>query len=208
MVASEKSTVIASQPSIVVALANEVVSGIVKPAFHAKLLGADSVGGSKRCTVQHQTRPAVFRDKKRAFHSLRGAGANVQQMLVAVGPHAILYSVETVGLSDTALHNTRASFATTAAAKASGKNIEFTLYVMDGPSGTSEPAFDSYVNPAKFWALAVWESWFSTSELDETLQLARKRINNCKGSMWSVVAATHKARCVGHGTATNASRSQ
>ncbi len=100
-VSEKRSTVISSQPSIAVVISEAVEPCIVKPTFHAKLLGADTVGGSRRCTLQHQTRLAVLRVKERAVHALRDAGANVQQMVRAVPPPAILYYVETISLSDT-----------------------------------------------------------------------------------------------------------
>ena len=56
IVSKEKSTVVASKPSVAVAIALKVNGGVVKAARHATVLGADAVGGSKRCTYQ-----AIFR---------------------------------------------------------------------------------------------------------------------------------------------------
>ena len=51
-VSKTKSVVVASLPSAAVAISQGIVSGKLHPAFHAKGLGADIVGGSRRCTVQ------------------------------------------------------------------------------------------------------------------------------------------------------------
>ena len=45
-VSRKKSNVIASSPAIAVAIAQRVDNHVVKPAFHAKLLGGDLVGGA------------------------------------------------------------------------------------------------------------------------------------------------------------------
>ena len=46
-VSKQKSNVVASKPAIGLAIANKVVDNIVKAAAHAKILGADTVGGAK-----------------------------------------------------------------------------------------------------------------------------------------------------------------
>ena len=45
-VSTEKSTVVANVPSIALAVAEEVADGTVKAASHAKIMGADMVGGA------------------------------------------------------------------------------------------------------------------------------------------------------------------
>ena len=55
-VSKQKSNVVASKPAIGLAIANKVVDNIVKAAAHAKILGADTVGGAKRCTYQLRSR--------------------------------------------------------------------------------------------------------------------------------------------------------
>ena len=52
----EKSTVVANTPSLALAIAERVADGTVKAANHAKILGADMVGESKRCTFQFRSR--------------------------------------------------------------------------------------------------------------------------------------------------------
>ena len=96
-------------------------------------------------------------------------------MVRAAAPPAILYSVDTIGLSDTALKKSRVSVASAAAANAGGKNVDLTFYVLDGPAGTLDPAFDVHVNPAKFWALAIWEGWFGIDEMEQALAEAKAR---------------------------------
>ena len=104
-VSKKKSNVVASTPSVAVAIALEVTNAAVKPAFHAKLLCSDLVGGAKRSTQQHQTRLVAFRCMRPQFLALRNAGADVQQMARAAGAPMFLYSNENYGLSETALHS-------------------------------------------------------------------------------------------------------
>jgi len=77
-VSKKKSNVVASTPSVAVAIALEVTNAAVKPAFHAKLLGSDLAGGAKRSTQQHHTRLGAFRCMRPQFLALRNAGADVK----------------------------------------------------------------------------------------------------------------------------------
>ena len=79
-VSRNKSNVVASSPAIAVAISQGVKNNVVKPAFHAKLLGCDFVGGARRSTIQFQVRHGVFRCMRPQFLALRNAGVEVQQM--------------------------------------------------------------------------------------------------------------------------------
>ena len=59
-VSEKKAAVAASKPAIAVAIANLVVPKLVRPVLHAKLLGSNTVGGTRRCTNQHRNRLNVF----------------------------------------------------------------------------------------------------------------------------------------------------
>ena len=148
-VSKEKSNVVSNKVSLAVAVAERVVDKIVKAAAHAKILGADTVGGSRRCTFQLRTRLWNFKTKVNRFIALREAGADVVQMVRAVAAPSILYSVESIGISCSALHAVRATAATASAAKAGGKNIDLVWATLDGASGTADPAFDAYTGPVK-----------------------------------------------------------
>ena len=56
----EKSTVVASKPSLALAVEDRVVDKTVKAASHAKVLGTDVVGGARRCTYQLRARMWQF----------------------------------------------------------------------------------------------------------------------------------------------------
>jgi hypothetical protein len=118
------------------------------------------------------------------FHVMRSAGVNSKQMVRAAGSPAMLYGVEVIGLSDTALQTTRSRIAAAAAPQAGGKNPDLTLYAMDGSSGSLDPAFDSHLMPLKHWALAWWEAWFEPEVLDEAFQVAGLRLATASGSPW------------------------
>ena len=166
-VSAKKSKVLASKVSIAVAVTRGVKSGKVSPSVHAKLLGTDSVGGGRRSTGAFQQRLHKFVEAIPRIKSLRKVGVNSVQMVRSIGPPAILYGCETMGVSDSALSTTRSKVAVAAAPHAGGKNPDLTLLVLDGSSGTLDPAFDAHIGPVKYWALAWWESWFDSSWLSE-----------------------------------------
>ena len=60
-VSRKKSTVVASLPSVAVAIATNVNDGAVKAADHAKLLGSDFVVGARRSMVQFTVRHQTFK---------------------------------------------------------------------------------------------------------------------------------------------------
>ena len=110
------------------------------------------------------------------------------QMTRAAGTPIFLYSNENVGLSDTALHASRSSVASASSSATCGKQLDVALHVLDGASGKLDPAFPAHEGPIKYWALAVWEAWFSVHELQIALDQAKKKINGARGSCWAVVS--------------------
>ena len=70
-VSRKKSTVVASKPSVALAVAERIENGVVKAASHAKILGADTVGGTRRCTFQFRSRIWQFLGKVPRFGALR-----------------------------------------------------------------------------------------------------------------------------------------
>ena len=153
-VPKEKSTVVASKPSLALAVADRVVDKTVKVASHAKVLGTDVVGGVRRCTYQLRARMWQFAGKVPRFGALREVGADVNQMVRAVASPSILYSVECIGISCAELQAVRSNAATASSAKAGGKNVDVVWAVIGGASGNADPAFEARCGPAKYWALA------------------------------------------------------
>ena len=62
-----------------------------------------------------------------------------------------------------------------------------TFFAIDGQYGTLDPAFDAHTLPTKQWAQAIWDNTYSQTELSQAIRLARLKINNAKGSPWTVV---------------------
>ena len=96
-VSRKKSHVVASALAIAVAIAQRVKGQVVKPAFHAKLLGGDLVGGAKLLTVEHQKRLRISSAMRPQFRAIRVARVEVQQVARATGTPAFLYSNENFG---------------------------------------------------------------------------------------------------------------
>ena len=192
-VSKTKSVVISSLPSVGTAIVDAVSSRVLKAVSHTKLLGADHAGGAKRSTLHQRQRLTAFNDMRDAFLSLRTVGADVHQMTRAVGPAKTMYSVEHYGMADTALKDNRASMAASASSDTAGRDIDTRLHIIDGPHGTLDTAFDAHALPAKYWALAVWQAWFPVPQLEEAVALARKRIDNCNISAWTIVSGPTSA---------------
>ncbi len=152
-VSKEKSNTVSEKPGRVAAIAQQVVDGVVKAANHAKILGADTVGGAKRCTYQPRIRLWQFKGKVARFHSLREVGADVVQMVRAVAAPSMLYAVECIGISCTALQRVRGVVVTACFATVGGKDVDLVWALIDGASGTADPTFDAHNGPIKYWAL-------------------------------------------------------
>ena len=113
---------------------------MVKAACHAKILGADTVGGAKRCTYQFRSRILQFLGKVPRFGALREVGANVHQMVRAVAAPSMLYAIECIGISCAALQNVRVAAAAACSTKSGGKNVDLIWASTDGAHGTADPA--------------------------------------------------------------------
>ena len=87
--------------------------------------------------------------------ALKTAGADVAQMARAAGTPMFLYSNENLGLSDTALQQSRTSVASVGSNATFGKQPDIALYIIDGANGKLDPAFQAHGGPFKYWALAV-----------------------------------------------------
>ncbi len=175
-------------PSVAVAIAEQVKNEVIKPAFHAKLLGSDFVGGARRSTIQFQVRHQTFKCMRLQFLALKTAGADVAQMARAAGTPKFLYSNENFGLSDTALQQSRTSVASAGSNATFGKQPDIALYIIDGANGKLDPAFQAHEGPFKYWALAVWESWFTIDALQVALAQSKVKVASAKGSVRAVVA--------------------
>jgi hypothetical protein len=155
-VSAKKIKIVSSRPKLARIAVACMLTKKARAASHAKLLGTGVVGGKRRSTRVMKTRLHEFSKNIARFHAMRTAKLNVKQMVRAAGTPALLYGVEVVGLSDTALATTRSRVACAAAPQAGGKNPDLTLYALDGSTGTLDPAFDSHILPIKYWAMAWW----------------------------------------------------
>ena len=114
-------------------------------------------------------------------------GGNAALMVRTAGVPAIMYGCETMGLSDSCLHEARCKVASAAAPNAGGKNHLLTLLAIDGQYGTLDPAFDAHVGPIKHWALAVWDKWFPITHMQMTHERARHKLAGVRSSWWASV---------------------
>ena len=166
-VSGSKSKILAGRPALAEAVRSGITSKKVSVASHAKLLGADSVGGPKRSTAVAQQRLEDFTAIIPRLQSLRRLGVNSRQMVRAAGPPAILYGCEIMGVCDSVLNIIRSRVARAASPQAGGKSPDLVLFTLDGTCGTLDPAFMAHCEPLKMWATAWWEGWFAPDMLNE-----------------------------------------
>ncbi len=185
-VSGTESKVLAGRSALAEAVANNLESKKVSVTRHAKLLGTDSVGGRRRSTAVAKQRLQDFTDLIPRFQALRRLGVNSRQMVRAAGPPAVLYGCEIMGVCDSVLHTARTRVAAAAAPQAGGKSPDLVLYVLDGPNGTLDPAFQAHSEAIKMWAAAWWDHWFTPEQLstafaEASLKWAPKRTH---GGIW------------------------
>ena len=92
-----------------------------------------------------------------------------------------------VGMADTQLHKTRVTIAYASSPAGRGKNIDIIFWLIDGPSGTLDPAFDANAQPIWHWASAVWEQWRSSYILGDSFAIAQEKVDN-RGATWRSAA--------------------
>ena len=153
-VSGTKSKVPAGRPALAQAVAAGIETKKISVTEHAKLLGTDSAGGRRRSTVVAAQRQQDFTDLIPRFQAFRRLGVNSRQMVRATGAPAVLYGCDVMGVCDSVLHTARTRVAAAAAPQAGGKSPDLVLYIIDGPEGTLDPAFQAHSEPAKMWATA------------------------------------------------------
>ena len=89
-----------------------------------------------------------------------------------------------MGVSDSALHTIRTRVAAAVAPSAGGKCPDMVLYIMDGPHGTLDPAFEAHSGPLKMWAYAWWEGWFRPEVLSRAFGEASLKVGSTEASWW------------------------
>ena len=133
-----------------------------------------------------QTRLKTFRGQKHRYHALRRCGVDTAAMVQAAGAAAMPYSVEVQGIADTLLHQVRSAAASAAAPEGAGKNVDRTLYAVDGCRGTIDPAFNAHCLPILAWATALWEGWYPDVLVEASYHHAVARVDALK-KPWSYV---------------------
>ena len=90
-------------------------------------------------------------------------------------------------MSNTHLEQARRAVSRASAPSAGGKNFELVLHLLDGASGTLDPAFDAQVQPLYMWALAHWQRWQTEASLRETSEHAQRSVFSEDIIIWNRV---------------------
>ena len=99
------------------------------------------------------------------INKARKSGINAKIMARSCGTQGVTYGYNTQGISNSGLHKARVLVNKAAAAVASGKNVDLSLFVLDGNAGTLDPAFEGNGAVITQWATAWWENWLPAEEL-------------------------------------------
>jgi hypothetical protein len=91
-------------------------------------------------------------------------------------------------MSNSHLDEARRTVARAAAPEGGGKDPNLVLMVIDGTTGTLDPAFDAHVLPIYRWAQAWFKGWQSQSSLTQSFEQAVAKIQKTKGSWWGIAA--------------------
>ena len=89
-------------------------------------------------------------------------------------------------MSNSHLAQARRTIARASAPEGGGKDPNLVLYVVDGVSGSCDPAFDAHVLPVTRYATAWWEGWQPSATIASAYEHARARIFK-KNLAWGCV---------------------
>ena len=182
-----KSSVIASTLKLARKITRASRTKKVKVARQAKLLGTGAGGGRRRSTVVIKKRLQDARTYAGRMWALRKAGVNTHQMTRAKTTAGVMYGADVQGIADSLLKAQTSTVARMAAPEGGGKNPTKTLYVLDGASGTLDPAFDAHALLVKHWAAAWWDDWVCKKALRATFCNVRDKFSSGNES-WQKVA--------------------
>jgi len=160
----------------------------------AKLLGAPSGGGRRRCVKPSRVRISVLKARTRRIAQLRSRSrVCIPKLVRAAATPLITYAVEVMGMSDAHLASARTAVARALAPTSGGSAADTSLYVADCAGSTIDPGFDAHVLPLKFWALAHWQTWIPHADLARAFYAAVRRLQSAKRSVWDLVTGPASA---------------
>ena len=186
-VSKKKSVVTASRHKLARYIANRTKTRSVRPVKQAKMLGTAAAAGARRSVRVQNARLKAFRTVADRIAALRKMGVNTTTMARGCGTQGVTYGNETQGISNSGLHATRVVVNKAAAAGAGGKNVDLSLYALDGAHGTLDPAFLGNGAVVYYWALALWENWVPASDLKKALAAAEQKLQGRGNSAWGQV---------------------
>ena len=185
-ISAAKSIVIGGTTMLAKAVVAAASTKKVSAARHGKLLGTPSGGGRRRVVKHLYDRMRNFKGKVGRIHALRRMGIRTGSVARAAGTPAITYGVETIGMSDSHLSQVRSLIARASSPEGGGKDLNLVLYLLDGVSGSLDPAFDAHVLPIVRYATAWWEGWQKASAISAAMTDAQRKLAS-RGFKWGCV---------------------
>ena len=110
-VSETKSVVTASTEKQALDIASKITSNKVQPHKHAKMLGAITCSGRRRCVYQLKTRLNGTKTKANRIRKLRRCGVNTAVWVSSAGIPGMLYSADITRVADSMLKAQRLRFA-------------------------------------------------------------------------------------------------
>ena len=96
-------------------------------------------------------------------------------MTRAAGTSAVTYGAECQGMAPSQLKRARQCISKTAVGGSNGRNLDRTVHILDGSTGTLDPMSVVYSTAMKHWASAWWERWIPEASLKRAYEAAAGR---------------------------------
>ena len=176
-VSTSKSVLIASSPSLGKGTAANFQAAKLRLVRQGKMLGAATTAGARRSTAVLKDRILKTRQRLPRVAVLRRCGVRTDVWMRLAGNPGMLYSIDTVGVSNTMLLQQRRVAARAIAAPGHGKSLDLTLWVADIHGQRTDPAYAAHAAPITSLTKADWEKWLPSSQLDASVQATLCKFN-------------------------------
>jgi hypothetical protein len=157
-----------------------------------------AAGRSRNISVA-RSRLHKYKARMGKLRMLRRSGVSTAR-LVRTGLKAMTYGTEILGVGAGMLRSQRQTIAAVTAPGhgTGGQNLDLALMLADGKAGgRADPAYDAHAGPIGQWAMAVWEAWEHTCNLNRMINYAKTSLEEA-ANKWAAVrgpAATLVQTC-------------
>ena len=130
------------------------VDGVLKATKTAKLLGTGYTAGRRRATKIMKDRLLKVKEAVPAVQALRKLGLSAIDYMRTAEIPQMMYGCDTMGMSDTMLHEAVKVSSALVAPPNAGKNPRLVMHAMKVHSEAVDPRIIGNTSPIASWALA------------------------------------------------------